>query len=561
MLGTDEAGEQKEGESEQAQEKRTEELLDLPPANSKLKFVDVPRVATSAELPSILSRVKLEQCPECFCLSDECTSCEESSARQLIAAYTGAADPSGGLDLPECSTYTKPTSSSPEKHSLSELSDLIQKVETFQADGFVAKVRDRFKHASRALKGAILFCVDSGASDHICCQEDAFETLNKNAPSKLFKVVHGTARIRSEGVGTVLIPVVLPDGKVVRIRLYNVYYIPSQPFNLISVPRCLEQGWEDPRFSRCEWTYKGIKVPLTKHGNYFIETFVDSAREVFSRGQNYLNPTALKASSVKEGAHQESFAKAKGPINPSKQSNLEIKNQTAEARYRQNIANRPYREKADWQFSKTEYQKWATELGDSKGGFHVDLFTDGKGPVAGNAQESVFHSAQDDAFKHYWGGKFCWGNPVFEAEFIRRMLEKAEEDFQSDPENTRFCFIVPYYRTASWWALTAPYEIKHVYSKDALIYSAPRSQCYSPDKLKDAGEQGGEDRVFIQGAGFESVVLYTDKFSPIRVDPYALAHLRLGHYSAECIQRLLELGVDLGLPLSITVLSKSKLSC
>ena len=36
--------------------------------------------------------------------------------------------------------------------------------------------------------------------------------------------------------------------------------------------------------------------------------------------------------------------------------------------------------------------------------------------------------------------KFCWGNPVFEAEFIRRMLEKAEEDFQSDPENTRLCF-------------------------------------------------------------------------------------------------------------------------
>ena len=277
--------------------------------------------------------------------------------------------------------------------------------------------------------------------------------------------------------------------------------------------------------------------------------------------QNSLPQTALKVSSASERTHQESFANAKGPINPSKQSNLEIKKQISESHYKQNIANRPYREKADWQFSKTEYQKWANELGDSKGRFHVDLFTDGKGPVAGNAQEPVFFSARDDAFKHYWGGKFCWGNPVFEAEFIRRMLEKAEEDFQSDPENTRFCSIVPYYRTASWWALTAPYEIKHVYSKDALIYSAPRSQCYSPDKLKDAGEQGGEDRVFIQGAGFESVVLYRDKFSPIRVDPYALAHLRLGHYSAEYIQRLLELGVDLGLPLSSTVLSKSKLSC
>ena len=222
VSGTKEAKEQGEDkdELEDSKEKKTEELLDRPPANSKLKFIDVPKVATSAEIPSLLSRVRLEQCPECYCLSDECTLCEESSARQLIAAYTGAADPSGGLNLPEWSTYTKPTKPSSEKHSVSELSDLIQKIETFQADGFVAKVRDRFKHASRALKGAILFCVDSGASDHICCQKDAFETLNLNAPSKLFKVVHGTARIRSEGVGTVLIPVMLPDGKVVRIRLY-----------------------------------------------------------------------------------------------------------------------------------------------------------------------------------------------------------------------------------------------------------------------------------------------------------------------------------------------------
>ena len=215
----------------------------------------------------------------------------------------------------------------------------------------MAKVRDRFKHASRALKEAILFCVDSGASDHICCQKDAFETLNLNAPSKLFKVVHGTARIRSEGVGTVLIPVMLPDGKVVRIRLYNVYYIPSQPFNLISVPRCLEQGWEDPRFSRCEWTYKGIKVPLTKHGNYFIETFTDSTRQALPKAQSSLSQTALKVSSGNEKTHQESFARAKGPINPSKQSNLEIKKQISESHYKQNIANRPYREKADWQFS------------------------------------------------------------------------------------------------------------------------------------------------------------------------------------------------------------------
>ena len=166
ILGTDDAL----GDDEEiGLGKTTEDLVDLPPSQSRLKFIDVPRVARAAELPSLLSRVQIKQCPECFNLSDECNLCEESSARQLLASYNGAADPSGGLELPEWSTYTKQSNSSSERHSLSELTDLIGKIEAFQADGFVAKVQEKF---SKAQVGAILFCVDSGASDHICCRED-----------------------------------------------------------------------------------------------------------------------------------------------------------------------------------------------------------------------------------------------------------------------------------------------------------------------------------------------------------------------------------------------------
>ena len=159
--------------------------------------------------------------------------CEESSARAFIASYSGAADPLGGNDLPEWSTYSRQSGKHSEKHSLAELTDVIRQVEGFQADGCIAKITERFKHVSLAVKNAILFCVDSGASDHICSQIEAFETLDRNAPPKQFKVVHGTARIKSEGKGTVLLPVKLPDGKMVNIRLYDVYYIPSQPYNLI----------------------------------------------------------------------------------------------------------------------------------------------------------------------------------------------------------------------------------------------------------------------------------------------------------------------------------------
>ena len=301
------------------------------------------------------------------------------------------------------------SSNQSEKHSLDELSHVIRQVEEFQAEGYLAKVTQRFKDASNALKSAILFCVDSGASDHICAQLEAFETLDRNAPSKLFKVVHGTARIRSEGKGTVMLPVELPNGKVVNIRLHDVYYIPSQPFNLISVPRCIDEGWDDPKFSKCSWEFKGIQVTLARHGNYFVG--------LPTAEQNYLCPAVAEDAFSSKMEQSVSLEGAKGPMQPSKQSHLESKKQVSEAHYRRNVANRPFREKADWQFSKTEYQKWANELGDSRGRFHCDLFTDGKGPVDGNAQEPKFYSAQDDAFNHYWGGKFCWGNPVFEAEF------------------------------------------------------------------------------------------------------------------------------------------------
>ena len=101
----------------------------------------------------------------------------------------------------------------------------------------------------------------------------------------------------------------------------------------------------------------------------------------------------------------------------------------------------------------------------------------------------------------------------------------------------------------------------HVYGADEKIYSAPTDQCYSPEALTDAGEAGGANRSFIQGAGFESVILYRDKYTPVHVDPYILAHLRLGHYSGEYIRRLLDLGVDIGLPISQNVLSRHRLSC
>ena len=64
VLGT--AGE------ETLEEQDSTQMVDRPPAGAKLKLTDVPRVVQSDELPFLLSRVQISQCPKCFNLSDDC---------------------------------------------------------------------------------------------------------------------------------------------------------------------------------------------------------------------------------------------------------------------------------------------------------------------------------------------------------------------------------------------------------------------------------------------------------------------------------------------------------
>ena len=84
------------------------------------------------------------------------------------------------------------------------------------------------------------------------------------------------------------------------------------------------------------------------------------------------------------------------------------------------------------------------------GKFDVDLFTDGKGPVLGNAQEENYYSEDDPAENYDWVGKSFYGNPIYKSQSLRKTLEKANSDFLKDPENTSFLFIMPYLPQADW---------------------------------------------------------------------------------------------------------------
>ena len=89
----------------------------------------------------------------------------------------------------------------------------MSQIDLNQVKGTACQVRQRFAQLSKKSISAIAFCIDSGASDNICCDESFFEDLDKNAPVKCFKMVHGTAIIRSQGKGTVLLPITTTSGK------------------------------------------------------------------------------------------------------------------------------------------------------------------------------------------------------------------------------------------------------------------------------------------------------------------------------------------------------------
>ena len=230
-------------------------LVDMPPAGAKVKSIPNPKPNLHDDIDEfnhVLKSCTDANCETCFNLDDVCEACEGNPAQNLVAGIAGAEDPRSPFSIPE---WTTADLSDEQLSPLARVTEAMAQIELNQVTGTAYQVRQRFANLSKKSVAAIAFCIDSGASDNICCEESFFETLDKNAPVKCFKIVHGTAVIRSQGKGTVLFPITTTYGKKIYIRLHDVYYIPSQPFNLISVPRCIEAGWEDPRFSKCVWLW------------------------------------------------------------------------------------------------------------------------------------------------------------------------------------------------------------------------------------------------------------------------------------------------------------------
>ena len=96
-------------------------------------------------------------------------------------------------------------------------------------------------------------CVDSGASHHIVNSLENFKTIDPNIPPKEFTVVHGEA-VMSHTAGSIILLVRTAEGHTRELQLNNVYYIPDQQFNLISVYRGVQHNnFESPDFRGLKW--------------------------------------------------------------------------------------------------------------------------------------------------------------------------------------------------------------------------------------------------------------------------------------------------------------------
>ena len=201
----------------------------------------------------------------------------------------------------------------------------------------------------------------------------------------------------------------------------------------------------------------------------------------------------------------------------------------------------------DWMVRRSAYRKLA--IHSPHGICQVDLYTDGIPYPRGNTQCQEYYSLSDPAENHTWCGKSFWANPPFINTIIHRMLMKMLQDFWKDPNNTSFTVVLRKSETAAWWPLTYHFqEIAYIPAGTPHFFSRPRAGTYAPHNLTDAGEEGGADRVFIDGAPFDTIVLFKDATTRPRMDPHQYLHACLGHYSSGYISHLMSQGHRMPVP-------------
>ena len=116
-----------------------------------------------------------------------------------------------------------------------------------------------------------------------------------------------------------------------------------------------------------------------------------------------------------------------------------------------------------------------------------------------------------------------------------------------DPTGTTFTLVLPYWPEADWWHLTRYFQLVHTYDTGSVIFSAPRRGTYDTDRLPDAGDEGGADRVIIGGTSWPVCVFHKSQHTITQVDSNVLLHMRLCHAGGAATKEIIHRGVKTGL--------------
>ncbi|KMQ83288.1 transposon ty5-1 protein [Lasius niger] len=85
------------------------------------------------------------------------------------------------------------------------------------------------------------WCLDSGATSHMCYDKKSFCELNSNKKCDVYTATEQT--VESGGIGDVKVKVTLKDSKVNDIKLKDAMLVPQFRSNLLSVSRMTDNGY------------------------------------------------------------------------------------------------------------------------------------------------------------------------------------------------------------------------------------------------------------------------------------------------------------------------------
>lgn len=115
------------------------------------------------------------------------------------------------------------------------------------------------------------WCLDSGATSHMCNDKQKFEIINKDEQSRVYTAAEHYVKSIGKGNASLNLKINQRENKI--IKLENVLYVPELRNNLLSVPTVTKKGY-DVIFNKnrafIKWKNGSTILTATKRDELYI---------------------------------------------------------------------------------------------------------------------------------------------------------------------------------------------------------------------------------------------------------------------------------------------------